>query len=163
MEENTLCFRFKGREPIRVRMIDGEPWFLAMDVLGALGLANGRDLMRRVLFDSERRKEILSVAYSYRKKQYTTDKHLVFISESGLYALIMRSGKKEAKEFRYWVTSEVLPSLRKTGRYEMPQPEPQKILEPQTEKVEFCVSGLQATLTLSGNLQEIADMFKRLQ
>lgn len=97
--------------PLRVVMRDDEPWFVAADVCDALGLDNSRQAMTR-LDDDE--KGVISNDTPGGAQQAT------IINESGLYSLIMGSRKPEAKKFRKWVTAEVLPAIRKTGRYEAP-------------------------------------------
>lgn len=93
---------------VRVIDIDGEPWFVAADVARVLDIKNSRDAVAD-LDDDE-------------KGVATTDtlggrQEMRIINESGLYNLIFRSRKPEAKKFRKWVTAEVLPSIRKTGAY----------------------------------------------
>lgn len=94
--------------PLRVVMRDGEPWFVAADVCAALAVQNITQAVAR-LDDDER--AMFNIA-----PQGNTN----IINESGLYSLIMGSRKPEAKKFRKWVTAEVLPAIRKTGRYEAP-------------------------------------------
>lgn len=103
-----------SNQNIRVQMKDGEPWFVAKDVCDALTIGNSRDAVNR-LDDDEKAMSVLPTQFG--------DKEMNLVSESGLYNLIFQSRKAEAKAFRKWVTSEVLPSLRKTGRYEL---KPQK-------------------------------------
>lgn len=94
-------------EGSNVRMIekDGEPWWVLTDVCKVLQLSNPSIVAQR-LDDDERSKSNLG-----RQGEAT------IISESGLYAVILRSDKPQAKPFRKWVTSEVLPSIRRTGSY----------------------------------------------
>lgn len=87
---------------------DGEPWFLASDICIALGLSNTTEALR-ALDPDERSMEKL--------KAGTRMQDCNVVSESGMYALIMRSNKPEARAFRKWVTSVVLPQIRKTGNY----------------------------------------------
>ena len=93
---------------IRVVMRDGEPWFVAKDVCDCLDLANSRDAVSRLDDDEKGVGKTDTLGGS---------QDMMLISESGLYTLIMRSNKPETKVFRKWVTSEVLPSIRKTGGY----------------------------------------------
>lgn len=102
-----------SNQNIRVQMKDGEPWFVAKDVCDALEIENNRNATSR-LDDDE--KGVSTVRTSSGEQQMT------IVNESGLYNLIFQSRKAEAKAFRKWVTSEVLPSIRKTGRYELKQP-----------------------------------------
>lgn len=96
--------------PLRVIMRDGDPWFVAADVCAALAVQNATQAVAR-LDDDER--AMFNIA-----PQGSTN----VINESGLYSLIMGSRKPEAKKFKKWVTSEVLPAIRRTGRYEAPAP-----------------------------------------
>ena len=105
MNEDKL-FDFKGND---VRIIDrnGEPRFVAKDVCAALGIDTSN--LTKVLDGDER---------STCPVQYTDQvRNSVIINESGMYSLVLRSRKPEAKAFKKWVTSEVLPSIRKHGAY----------------------------------------------
>lgn len=99
-----------SNQPIRVEMIDNEPWFVAKDICEALTIEKYRDAVSR-LDDDERGSVVVDTLGG---KQSMTA-----VNESGLYDLIFQSRKAEAKVFRKWVTGEVLPTLRKTGRYEL--------------------------------------------
>ena len=96
------------RMPIRVQVINNEPWFVAKDVCDVLEHSNHKMAVKN-LDDDEKG---VSSVYSPGGVQQTT-----IINESGLYSLIFQSRKPEAKTFRKWVTSEVLPSIRKKGYY----------------------------------------------
>ena len=103
---------------IRCIMIDGEPWFVGKDVAEILGYSNTRDaLAKRV--DAEDKMDGVAICDSIGREQSP-----VFINESGLYSLILSSKLPTAKKFKRWVTSEVLPSIRKTGAY-IPNQEPE--------------------------------------
>ena len=91
---------------IRTIVIDGNPWFVAKDVCDILGIANPTDALNKGLEDFERARFNLG-------RQGEAN----IISESGFYTLVLRSRKPIEKPFRIWVTSEVLPSIRKTGSY----------------------------------------------
>lgn len=93
---------------IRTAIIDGEPWFVAKDVCEVLELGNITEALRGLDAD-ELTSEILKSGGQGREMR--------LINESGLYALVFKSRKPEAKTFRKWVTNEVLPSIRKTGGY----------------------------------------------
>lgn len=95
---------------VRYEMIDGEPWFVANDVCNILGIVNSRDALSR-LEDDEKG---VGITDTLGGKQ-----EMNIVNESGLYNLIFQSRKPEAKKFRKWVTSEVLPSIRKTGKYDI--------------------------------------------
>ena len=94
---------------IRVMVKDGEPWFVGKDVAEVLGYANTMDaLAKHVDEDDKQTSQIAMLGQSRR---------MTIINESGLYSLILSSKLPQAKEFKRWVTSEVLPSIRKTGAY----------------------------------------------
>ena len=117
---NLQLFQNEQFGPIRTVMVDGEPWFVAKDVCEALDITNSRDAVAR-LDDDE-------------KGVVSTDtlggtQELSAINEPGLYTLILGSRKPEAKAFRRWITHEVLPALRRTGRYGAPGSVTQSISE----------------------------------
>ncbi len=110
---------------VRTVLIDNEPYFVGKDVAAALGYINPQDALKNHI-DSEDKKmgEPNATPYiidSLGRKQYPT-----YINESGLYSLVFGSKLETAKKFKHWVTSEVLPTLRKTGSYEMPKKQPEK-------------------------------------
>jgi len=98
-----------GNHPVRIAMRGDEPWFVAKDVCDALGYANSRGALADHLDADERGVASADTPGGQQKMQ--------IINESGLYALVLRSRKPEARKFAKWVTGEVLPSIRKTGRY----------------------------------------------
>lgn len=100
-------FDYSGR-PVRVVMLDGEPWFVAADICGVLGYAHTATALKP-LRDNEK-----GVSLTHTPGG---DQRLTVISEPGLYRLIMRSNRPEAEAFQDWVTTAVLPSIRKTGSY----------------------------------------------
>ena len=104
---NVVPFNF-GDVSIRVVMQGGEPWWVASDVCGALEIGNSRMAMSR-LDDDEKG---VTTADTLGGKQ-----ELGVVNESGLYSLILKSRKPSAKRFKKWVTSEVLPTIRKTGTF----------------------------------------------
>ena len=107
----TKVFTFNpSNQPVRVETIGGEPWFVAKDVCDALSLTNITETLNRLDDDEKLTSVILNSGQG---------RQMWLVNESGLYNLIFQSRKPEAKAFRKWVTSEVLPSIRKTGRYEL--------------------------------------------
>lgn len=86
----------------------GEPWFLASEVCGVLGLENPRQVVA-ALDEDEKGVHIMDTLGGPQNR--------TIINESGLYSLVLRSRKPEAKRFKKWITSEVLPQIRKTGQY----------------------------------------------
>ena len=102
---------FKNSEfgEIRTVEIDGEPWFVGKDVAEVLGYQNGsRDINRHVDEDDKLTRRFTDSGQS---------REMIIINESGLYSLILSSKLPNAKAFKKWVTSEVLPSIRKHGLY----------------------------------------------
>ncbi len=93
----------------------GEPWFVARDVCRVLDIANNRDAVTG-LDDDEK----ITVANPDGNPRAGIPHEMTLVSESGLYALVFRSRKPEARRFRKWVTAEVLPALRKKGYYARP-------------------------------------------
>lgn len=110
MKNNIIAFDYEEQQ-VRTIEKNGEPWFVGKDVADILGYQNGsRDINRHV--DEEDRHK----AMFFDGNQ---DKETILINESGLYSLILSSKLPTAKKFKRWVTSEVLPSLRKHGEYKI--------------------------------------------
>lgn len=104
-------YRFpEDSSEIRTLLRDGEPWFVAADVAGALGYVNSRDAVINHVDEEDR--DGVAVRDAIGRMQETT-----VINESGLYALIFGSQLTKAKRFKRWVTAEVLPAIRRTGGY----------------------------------------------
>jgi len=97
-------FTYESNE-VRTIMRDGEPWFCLVDVCRVLDLSNPRSVADRLDADERRKFDLPRQGETW------------FINESGLYNVILRSDKPEAKPFRKWVTGTVLPSIRRTGGY----------------------------------------------
>lgn len=116
-QEMPQTFRSSGLGEIRVINRSGEPWFVAADVSRILGIHNARQTVS-YLDDDE--KGVISND-TLGGKQKTN-----IINESGLYSLILRSRKPQAKAFKRWITHDVIPSIRKTGKYATPTAETQK-------------------------------------
>lgn len=109
-----------------IRLIEksGEVWFVAADVCKALEILNTSDALTKL--DSD---EKMTLDLTDGQTGRGGPKSLNIVNESGLYTLVMRSRKPEAKEFRRWVTHDVLPSLHKTGKYEMDYVKQQRLKE----------------------------------
>ncbi|MGN0708437.1 MAG: BRO family protein [Faecalibacterium sp.] len=105
---NIQIFNYQNQE-VRTVELNGEPWFVLKDVCNILGLGESHRVAARL---DEDERTLSTVTDSMGRQQETT-----IINESGLYNVILRSDKPEAKPFRKWVTSEVLPSIRKHGGY----------------------------------------------
>lgn len=116
------------QETVRVVMLGEDPWWIATDVARVLGYGHTPHMLR-IMDDDE-------------KGVHNTDtpggqQQLTIVSESGLFAAILKSRKPEAKRFRRWVTGEVLPSLRRHGRYEMDDGAPPSLPSPALEDAEL--------------------------
>ena len=107
--DNVTIFSKDEFGAVRAVTLEGEPWFVAADVCRALGLGNSSQAIAK-LDDDEKSGVIISDPHG--REQVTR-----FISESGLYALVLSSRKPEAKAFKRWITHEVIPAIRKTGGY----------------------------------------------
>lgn len=107
---NIKIFNSPDFGQIRTIQQNGEPWFVGKDVADILGYQNGsRDVNRHVDEDDRQ---------NYQNGTFESNRGLTIINESGLYSLILSSKMPKAKEFKRWVTSEVIPAIRKTGKYE---------------------------------------------
>lgn len=109
-------FDFQSHQ-VRIVTKNGEPWFVASDVCNALGYSNTSKAVGDHLDADERASEMVPTPNA--PLGVPTN----IISESGLYALVLRSRKPEARKFAKWVTSEVLPAIRKTGQYAATAPQ----------------------------------------
>lgn len=107
-------FNFEGNE-VRTLKIDEEPLFVGKDVAEILGYSNPRKALKDHV-DEEDKKDGVTIRDSIGRDQQPT-----LITESGLYSLIFSSKMPNAKKFKHWVTSEVLPAIRKNGAYQLPQ------------------------------------------
>lgn len=108
-KSNPITLFNFNRIDVRVITKENEPWFVLNDVCKILELENSRNVTARLDNDE---KDYVHIMDAIGRERETT-----IINESGLYSLIIRSRKSEAKHFKKWVTSEVLPSIRKTGGY----------------------------------------------
>ena len=133
---------FKNEEfgEVRTVTIDNEPWFVGKDIAEALGYSDTNKAVAMHV-ENEDKKLNDKTSPSFGQRGAT------LINESGLYALIFGSKLESAKRFKHWVTSEVLPAIRKTGGYQMQAPqgkellalavlEAQKTIEEQTAQIE---------------------------
>lgn len=105
---------------IRTVTIDGEPWMVGKDVAQALGYSNPQKALGDHVDDEDKRQgDGVTIRDPIGREQHPT-----IINESGLYSLVLSSKLPGAKKFKRWVTSEVLPSIRKTGGYQIPKDYP---------------------------------------
>ena len=108
MGSDMQIFKNETFGEIRTAVIDGEPWFVAVDVCRALEIVNSRDALTRI---DEDEKGVVLPDTPGGKQEVTT------VNEPGLYSLVLGSRKPEAKVFKRWITHEVIPSIRKNGGY----------------------------------------------
>lgn len=114
-------FNFNETKDIRCLLVDNEPWFVAKDVCGVLGIRNHNHAVSQL---DEEEVRMCSMHTPTRKGVGNSDpllnvQQVGVVNESGMYSLIFRSRKEEARSFKRWVTSTVLPSIRRTGGYRL--------------------------------------------
>ena len=145
-EEGVMKFLYEETQ-VRIVVIDGQPWFVAKDVCDVLEHSNSRKALER-LDDDEKG---VTTVYTLGGTQ-----QMSIVNEPGLYNLIMTSRKLEAKAFRRWITHDVLPSIRQTGSYTLPQaPQPQ-LPSSFLEALEMLVVQVKETIRLEGVVDELA-------
>lgn len=137
---------------VRTVLVNDEPMFCLIDICKALELSNSRIVADRLDEDERRKLDLPRQGETW------------FVTESGLYAVILRSDKPNAKKFRKWVTSEVLPSIRKTGSYNKPMTTAEKIqllaqgneeLNERVDVVEEKVTDLENNMTIDYGQQVV--------
>jgi len=112
---NLMNFDFNGTTVTTIIDEKGDPWWVAKEVCGVLGIREAHDTVKYLDEDEQTRINNPGLTSS-------RNPNVLIVNESGLYSLILRSRKPEAKVFKKWVTSEVLPAIRKTGGYRIPAP-----------------------------------------
>lgn len=115
---DLMIFQSPEFGKIRTVEVDGEPWLVGKDVAQALGYAKPENAVATHVDDEDKTSTLIQGSGSNYKSKAT------IINESGLYSLVLSSKLPGAKRFRRWVTGEVLPSIRKTGGYAIPQDYP---------------------------------------
>ena len=118
--DSLQVFNYQNKE-VRTELINGEPWFVAKDVCLILDIFNTSDALTRIDNDE---KGIVSIDTLGGKQD------LQIINESGMYSLVLGSRKPEAKQFKKWLTQEVIPSIRKHGAYMTPATLEQALTDP---------------------------------
>jgi prophage antirepressor-like protein len=109
MKNEIKVFESVDFGKVRIIEMNGEPWFVGKDVAEILGYSNTRDALSKHVDDEDK----ADVAIHDGRQ----NRNMTVINESGLYSLILSSKLPSAKEFKHWVTAEVIPSIRKTGKY----------------------------------------------
>ncbi|WP_339419056.1 MULTISPECIES: BRO family protein [unclassified Pseudomonas] len=133
---NVISFNF-GKQQVRTLLIEGQPWFVAADVCASLAIGNvslavnGRADRDTDGLDEDE-KGIATV------NTHSGAQEMLVVNESGLYALIFKSRKAEAKRFKKWVTAEVLPAIRKQGSYEDSSNKMKTLMDDLVDMTETC-------------------------
>lgn len=126
---------------------DGEPWFVGKDVAVALGYSKPTDAVRKRVFEEDRGVSKMETPSGTQQ--------MTIINESGLYSLIFGSKLEKAKRFKHWVTSEVLPALRKTGSYTISQGQNGQS-KPMSREYLLATAFLESQKVIEENTREIA-------
>ena len=124
---------------IRTIEKDGEPWFVGKDVAEILGYANASKAVSTHVDDEDKTFIMLDIADSQNGNVLAGQSKTTIINESGLYSLVLSSKLPTAKKFKRWVTSEVIPSIRKHGAYMTPETLEAAILNPDT-MIKLCTA-----------------------
>lgn len=124
MQNDLMVFQNQEFGEVRSVMINGEPWFIGKDIASVLGYKDTSDAIKRHVENEDKGVGDLPTPGGIQKMQ--------LINESGLYSLILSSKLPNAKKFKKWVTSEVLPSIRKHGAYLTPEKVEEVLLNPDT-------------------------------
>lgn len=147
---------------IRTMNIDEEPWFVGKDVAEALGYSNASKAVSTHVGEEDR---ILKVIEADSQNGNVVKTQTALINESGLYALIFGSKLESAKRFKHWVTSEVLPAIRKTGSYQKPM-SPVEMMRIQLGMIddhEGRITDLEQNMTLDyGQQMSLGDIVNRV-
>ena len=125
-----IIFRNEDFGEVRIIEIDGEPWFVGKDVASKLGYKDTSDALKNHVDDEDKLTRCFADSGQNRE--------MYIINESGLYSLVLSSKLESAKKFKRWITSEVIPQIRKTGSYHTPKTyaEALRALADEAEKAE---------------------------
>ena len=159
MENEIQLFKFEGKE-VRTLKIDGEPWFVGKDLTDILGYSNSRKALKDHV-DKEDQQILTSRNVTLEN---IPNRGLTGVNESGVFSLVLSSQLPTAKKFKRWVTSEVLPDIRKTGSYQLPQtPEGQiRLLLESNVHMDERITNAEEDIALLKNKSEI-DSTQRFQ
>ena len=161
MGNSLQIFEHEHFGKIRVVMIDEEPNFVGKDVATALGYSNSRDALSKHVPDKFKRvikaKELEQMASQSKGRdsrllECDSPRGLTFINEAGLYKLILRSKLPAAEDFSDWVCSEVLPSIRKTGKYSIVA-KPEHIPNPRRREAQLRDASVYVALMSNGTVK----------
>lgn len=141
-KQNVSLYDFKGHQ-VRVVELDGNPWFVAVDVCAALGLTNTTQAVKNLSKDEK----------TFNNVEGMRGRAACFISEPGLYKVLQRSRRPEALTFDRWVRHKVLPSIRKNGGYVKDQ---EKVATGEMAPQELVLKGYEALLKIVDDMRERA-------
>ena len=127
MSNELQIFKSPEFGQVRTVRVDGEPWFVGKDIAASLGYGEGKSLNNAVANHVDREDKGVTKMMTPRGRQ-----KMVIINESGLYSLVLSSKLPTAKKFKHWITSEVIPSIRKHGAYLTPEKIEEVLLNPDT-------------------------------
>lgn len=131
---------------IRVIEIDGEPWFVGKDIAGVLGYTDAFGALKKHVDDEDKQ--------NCQNDSFETPRGLTIINESGVYSLILSSKLPSAKNFKRWVTSEVLPSIRENGTYSITQKPDSYMIDDPIERAKRWIEEKEAYLALESKVKE---------
>jgi prophage antirepressor-like protein len=157
MKAMQKVFAYSGVN-VRTQVVNEEPWFCLIDVGAVLAMKSPRNFTQSEWCDKE---GVLNL----NTPTESGVQEMIFISEANLYAMVMRSTKKEAKEFSRWVTHEVLPELRKTGSYlvENSKPAISAETDPILAQLQVLQDMRQSQLSTVSRVDNIEERVKRLE
>lgn len=141
---------------VRTVELDGQPWLVGKDVAEALGYKNPGKAIIAHVDEDDKRLEMLSQGTDSQNGNVSPSSKTALINESGLYSLILSSKMPKAKAFKHWVTSEVLPAIRKNGVYETVKA--QQHIEQLKATNERLTAAIQAVSTAKEQLAEVTDL-----
>jgi prophage antirepressor-like protein len=136
MNTQMIIKEFQTKQITMIQDDDKEVWFKGHDVATILGYAKPENAIIRHV-DADDKLKLGDISTTLEWGTHKIKKNIVFINESGLYSLILRSKLEGAKQFKRWVTKEVLPSIRKNGTYTMPKIEPLQLRQIQMEEMKM--------------------------
>lgn len=117
MKNEVITFNNEEFGSVRCMSIDNEPWFTGKDVASALGYSNSSKAVMMHVDPEDKKSIMVDIATDSQNGNVWRKTKTMMINESGLYSLILHSKLQSAKKFKHWVTSTVLPSIRKNGGY----------------------------------------------
>lgn len=138
---------------IRTVTIDNEPWFVGKDVADALGYLKSRNAISTHVSDEDKKEALIQGAPGGTQ-------NMIIINESGMYALTFGSKLESAKRFRRWVTKEVLPTIRRTGSYQVKPMSPEEIMRIQLRMIdghESRISNLEDNMVIDYGQQRVLE------